>query len=309
LNITSLKLPSFAKINRLLRVLGRRPDGYHGVLTVLQTVSLCDDLEFELRTDGKLTLVCDDPRILTDETNLIIKAAVALKEKLQTQLGADIKLTKRIPAQGGLGGGSSNAAVTLIALYGLWRASSRSPYWRHLALDLGADVPFFTMGGRCIATGIGATVYPVMDGPKQSLIIVTPNARVSTPEAYAALKAGSLTRVDAMPILSSSFERLLEGYSGQWPELHNDFERVIFEIEPEIGHAKNALLEAGVRGALLAGSGSSVFGVVDDEAMRDRVLDNLKCEAGWQVFSCETLSRAEYFEAMKPSGFPLFTLS
>ena len=309
MNITSLKLPSFAKINRLLRVLGRRPDGYHGVLTVLQTVSLCDDLEFELRTDGKLTLVCDDPRILTDETNLIIKAAVALKEKLQTQLGADIKLTKRIPAQGGLGGGSSNAAVTLIALYGLWRASSRSPYWRHLALDLGADVPFFTMGGRCIATGIGATVYPVMDGPKQSLIIVTPNARVSTPEAYAALKAGSLTRVDAMPILSSSFERLLEGYSGQWPELHNDFERVIFEIEPEIGHAKNALLEAGVRGALLAGSGSSVFGVVDDEAMRDRVLDNLKCEAGWQVFSCETLSRAEYFEAMKPSGFPLFTLS
>ena len=309
MNITSLKLPSFAKINRLLRVLGRRPDGYHGVLTVLQTVSLCDDLEFELRTDGKLTLVCDDPRIPTDETNLIIKAAVALQQKLQTQLGADIKLTKRIPAQGGLGGGSSNAAVTLIALYGLWRASSRSPYWRHLALDLGADVPFFTVGGRCIATGIGATVYPVMDGPKQSLIIVTPNARVSTPEAYAALKAGSLTRVDAMPILSSSFERLLEGYSGQWPELHNDFERVIFEIEPEIGRAKEAMLEAGVRGALLAGSGSSVFGVVDDEAMRDRVLDNLKCEAGWQVFSCETLSRAEYFEAMKPSGFPLFTLS
>ena len=290
-------------------MLGRRPDGYHGVLTVLQTVSLCDDLEFELRTDGKLTLMCDDPGIPTDETNLIIKAAVALKEKLQTPLGADIKLTKRIPAQGGLGGASSNAAVTLIALYGLWRASSRSPYWRHVALDLGADVPFFTMGGRCIATGIGATVHPVMDGPQQPLIIITPNARVSTPKAYAALQAGSLTRIDAMPILSSSFERLLEGYSGQWPELHNDFERVIFEIKPEIERAKNALLEAGVRGALLAGSGSSVFGVVDDEAMRDRVLDNLQCEAGWQVFSCETLSRAEYFEAMKPSGFPLFTLS
>ena len=309
MNITSLKLPSFAKINRLLRVLGRRPDGYHGVLTVLQTVSLSDELEFELRDDGEFTLVCDDPQIPTDETNLIIKAAVALREKLQTPLGADIKLTKRIPAQGGLGGGSSNAAVTLIGLYGLWRALSRSPYWRHLALDMGADVPFFTMGGRCIATGIGATVHPVMDGPQQPLIIITPNARVSTPKAYAALQGASLTRVDAMPILSSSFERLLEGYSGQWPQLHNDFERVIFEIEPEIGRAKNALLEAGVRGALLAGSGSSVFGVVDDEAMRDRVLDNLKCEAGWQVFSCKTLSRAEYFEAMKPSGFPLFTLS
>jgi len=309
LNTTSLKLPSFAKINRLLRILGKRPDGYHEVLTVLQTVSLHDDLEFQLRPDGKLTLVCDDPRIPTDETNLIIKAAAALKEKLQTSLGADIKLTKRIPAQGGLGGASSNAAVTLMALNGLWRGQFSVADLERLAMNLGADVPFFHLGGRCIATGIGTDLHAVMDGPKQPLIIITPNARVSTPAAYAALKAGSLTTQDVMPILSSSFERLIAGYSGQWPELNNDFERVIFEIEPEIERAKNALLEAGVRGALLAGSGSSVFGVVDDEVMRDRVLDNLKCEAGWQVFSCETLSRAEYFEAMKPSGFPLFTLS
>jgi len=309
LNTTSLKLPSFAKINRLLRILGKRPDGYHEVLTVLQTVSLHDDLEFQLRADGKLTLVCDDPRIPTDETNLIIKAAAALKEKLQTSLGADIKLTKRIPAQGGLGGASSNAAVTLMALNGLWRGQFSVADLERLAMNLGADVPFFHLGGRCIATGIGTDLHAVMDGPKQPLIIITPNARVSTPAAYAALKAGSLTTQDVMPILSSSFERLIAGYSGQWPELNNDFERVIFEIEPEIERAKNALLEAGVRGALLAGSGSSVFGVVDDEVMRDRVLDNLKCEAGWHVFSCETLSRAEYFEAMKPSGFPLFTLS
>jgi 4-diphosphocytidyl-2-C-methyl-D-erythritol kinase len=309
LNITSLKLPSFAKINRLLRILGKRPDGYHEVFTVLQTISLCDDLEFELRTDGKLTLVCDDPRIPTDETNLIIKAAVALKEKLQTPLGADIKLTKRIPAQGGLGGASSNAAVTLIGLNGLWRAPSLSPHWKQLAADLGADVPFFMHGGRYVATGIGASLMAVQDGPRQPLIIITPNARVSTPAAYAALNAGTLTTVDAMPILSSSFGRLNTGDSRQWPEPHNDFERVIFEIEPEIERAKSALLEAGVRSALLAGSGSSVFGVVDDEAMRDRVLDNLQCEAGWQLFSCETLSRAGYFEAMKPSGFPLFTLS
>ena len=309
MNTTSLKLPSFAKINRLLRILGKRPDGYHEVLTVLQTVSLHDDLEFQLRPDGKLTLVCDDPRIPTDETNLIIKAAAALKEKLQTSLGADIKLTKRIPAQGGLGGASSNAAVTLMALNGLWRGQFSVADLERLAMNLGADVPFFHLGGRCIATGIGTDLHAVMDGPKQPLIIITPNARVSTPAAYAALKAGSLTTQDVMPILSSSFERLIAGYSGQWPELNNDFERVIFEIEPEIERAKNALLEAGVRGALLAGSGSSVFGVVDDEVMRDRVLDNLKCEAGWQVISCETLSRAEYFEAMKPSGFPLFTLS
>jgi len=303
LNITALKLPSYAKINRHLEVLGKRPDGYHEVFTVLQMISLHDDLEFELRTDGKLTLVCDDPLLPTDETNLVMKAAIALKEKLQTPLGADIKLTKRIPAQGGLGGASSNAAVTLIGLNTLWQAPFLSHDWKRLVEGLGADVPFFMYGGRIVATGIGATLLAVEDAPRQPLIIITPNARVSTPAAYAALNAGSLTTVDAMPILSSSFERHFTRDSSQWPEPHNDFERVIFEIEPEIERAKNALLEAGVRSALLAGSGSSVFGVVDDEVMRDRVLDNLKCEAGWQVFSCETLSRVEYYEAMKPSGF------
>jgi len=289
--------------------LGKRPDGYHEVFTVLQMISLCDELEFELRTDGKVTLVCDDPQIPTDETNLVIKAATALQQKLETPLGADIRLTKRIPAQGGLGGASSNAAVTLIALNGLWRAPFTSPHWKQLAEQLGADVPFFTFGGRMVATGIGSTLLGVHDAPRQPVIIVTPNARVSTPTAYAALNAGSLTTVDVMPILSSSFERHFTRDSSQWPEPHNDFERVIFEMEPEIERVKNALLEAGVRSALLAGSGSSVFGLVDDELMRDRVLDNLKCEAGWQVFSCETLSRVEYFEAMKPSGFPLFLRS
>jgi len=309
LNISSLKLPSFAKINRHLEILGKRPDGYHEVFTVLQMVSLCDDLEFELRTDGKLTLVCDDPRIPADETNLVIKAAIALQQKLETPLGADIRLTKRIPAQGGLGGASSNAAVTLIGLNGLWQAPFLSPHWKQLAAELGADVPFFTAGGRMVATGIGGTLLAVPDVPREPVIILTPNARVSTPAAYAALNAGSLTTADAMPILSSSFERHFTRDNSQWPEPHNDFERVIFEMEPEIERAKIALLEAGVRSALLAGSGSSVFGIVDDELMRDRVLDNLKCEAGWEVFSCETLSRVEYFEAMKPSGFPLFTLS
>jgi 4-diphosphocytidyl-2-C-methyl-D-erythritol kinase len=305
---TSLTLPSFAKINRLLRILGKRPDGYHEIFTVLETVSLCDELTFELREDGKLTLTCDDPEIPIDETNLIIKAAVALQERLQTPLGVDIKLTKRIPAQGGLGGASSNAAITLIALKGLWRAEWQDRF-DDLAAKLGADVPFFVVGGRCLATGTGTTLHPLQKGPRQSLIIVSPNARVSTAAAYASLKAGSLTTADAMPILSSSFERVFTADSEQWPVPHNDFERVIFEMEPEIERAKNALLEAGARSALLAGSGSSVFGVCDDKVTRDRVLDNLKSEVGWKIFSCETLSRTEYYKAIKPSGFPLYTLS
>jgi 4-diphosphocytidyl-2-C-methyl-D-erythritol kinase len=306
---TSLKLSSFAKINSFLRILGKRPDdGYHELVTLLQTISLCDEIAFELRDDEQIILHCDDPAIPVDETNLIIKAAAALNKRLQSSHGAEITLTKRIPAQGGLGGASSNAAVTLFALNSIWRGDLRVDHLWLIARGLGADVPFFLVGGRCLGIGTGSTVKPVHDPPKRSLIVVTPNAKVSTANAYAALNAASLTTSESNSILSSSLADMFSAGSGRWP-LQNDFEGVIFEIEPEIEQAKVALLDAGARGALLAGSGSSVFGVFDDEAARDRALDNLKCETGWRVFSCETVSRDEYFRALNSSGFPLFTLS
>ena len=306
---TSLKLSSFAKINSFLHILGKRPDdGYHELVTLLQTVSLCDEINFQFRDDDQIVLHCDDPAIPTDETNLIVKAAVALNKRLQSSHGAEITLTKRIPAQGGLGGASSNAAVTLFALNALWRGELRVDDLWLIARGLGADVPFFLVGGRCIGIGTGTTVKPVHDAPKRSLIIVTPNAKVATANAYAALNAASLTTSESNSILSSSLADMFSAGSGRWP-LQNDFEGVIFEIEPEIERAKTALLDAGARRALLAGSGSSVFGVFDDEVARDRALQDLKCETGWRVFSCETVSRDEYFRAMNSSGFPLFTLS
>ena len=305
---TPVTVPSFAKINWFLRVLGKRPDGYHEVATVLQTISLHDELTFELNETGLINLSCDDPTIPTDNSNLVKKAALDLEECFQDWFGADIRLRKRIPAQGGLGGGSSNAAVTLVALNHLWKGAYLSLEELLDPARYGADVPFFLIGGQCAATGIGTTLTPLPDGPKQHLIVVTPNARVSTANAYAALNAASLTTSESNSILSSSLADLFSASSGRWP-LQNDFEGVIFEIEPEIERAKMALLDAGARGALLAGSGSSVFGIFDDEAARDRALDNLKCEAGWRVFSCETVSRDEYFQAMNSSGFPLFTLS
>ena len=308
MNNTSLRLPSFAKINWSLQILGKRQDSYHEIVTLLQTVSLCDEITFELRDDNQIILRCDDPTIPTDDTNLIVKAALALRKRLGASLGAEITLAKKIPAQGGLGGASSNAAVTLLALNALWRADLSPGQLKLIGRGLGSDVPLFFVGGRCIAIGTGTTVKALHDPPLRRLIIVAPNAKVPTANAYATLNARSLTTSDAASILSSSLADLFSAGSGQVP-LHNDFERVIFEIEPEIERAKMALLEAGARGALLAGSGSSVFGVFDDEAARDRAVDNLKCEAGWRVFSCETLSRNEYFEAMTSSGFPLFTLS
>jgi 4-diphosphocytidyl-2-C-methyl-D-erythritol kinase len=285
-----LKLPSFAKINWTLRIFGRRPDGYHQVATVLQTISLCDELTFELREDEEIVLTCDDADIPVDDSNLIVKAARALQG---TDRGINISLSKRIPAKGGLGGGSSNAAVTLLALNQLWQLHLENTDLVRVAGGLGADVPFFLIGGRAEARGIGTDLCSVADTQQKHLIVITPTASVSTAEAYAALNRGSLTTSDSAPILSSS-------------SLHNDFEVVIFEIEPEIGLAKQALLDAGARGALLAGSGSSVFGIFDDEAARDRALVKLRSEAGWRIFSGHTVSRTEYLQAMGPSGFPLF---
>ena len=288
-----LKLPSFAKINWILRILGRRPDGYHEVATVLQSVSLCDELVFELRDDDRIVLTCDDPAIPVDETNLIVRAALALKSRR----GVDITLQKRIPAKGGLGGGSSNAAVTLLALNCLWRLGLREADLRQIGVRLGADIPFFFAGGTAVAKGIGTEIEAVNDPTLQHLIIITPNASVATATAYASLNAPSLTTSDSVSILASSFTEPFSADSSQWP-LHNDFERVIFEREPEIRRAKEALVAAGARNALLAGSGSSVFGIFSDAAARDQALDNLRSEVGWRVFACHTLSRSEYLQAM-----------
>ena len=259
---------------------------------MLQTVSLCDELTFELRDDGEISLECDDPSIPVDGSNLIVKAARALS----ADLGAAIKLVKKIPSKGGLGGGSSNAAITLLALNKLWDLRLGFLILKQKGSGLGADVPFFLAGGTALARGTGTEVEEVADVARQWLIIVTPNASVSTATAYAALNAPSLTTSESVSILSSSFSEPFSGDCSQWP-LHNDFEGVIFELEPEIKRAKLALLDAGARDAMLAGSGSSVFGIFNDKAARDQALGNLRCEAGWRVFSCQTLSRSEYCQA------------
>ena len=301
MNNTSLSLPAFAKINWSLQILGKRQDSYHEIVTLLQTVSLCDEITFELRDDNQIILHCDDAAIPTDDANLIVKAALALRKRLGSSSGAEITLTKKIPAQGGLGGASSNAAVTLLALNALWRADLTPGQLKLIGRGLGSDVPFFFAGGRCIAIGTGTTVKALHDPPLQRLVIVAPNAKVSTANAYTSLNARSLTTSDAASILSSSLADLFSAGSGQVP-LQNDFERVIFEIEPEIYRVKQALVDAGARGALLAGSGSSVFGVFANIEARERALGELRTEAGWRVASCETISREEYFQAMGLSG-------
>ena len=292
----SFTLPAFAKINLSLRVLGRRADGYHEIETVFQTVTLHDRLTFSALDGDHLELTCSAPDIPTDERNLVRRAAHALRERYGIKRGARIELEKRIPAEGGLGGGSSDAAVTLVALAHLWEVETGAGELARLGAHLGADVPFFLTGGRALGTGLGADIAPLADANKAHLVIATPGVRVSTAEAYRALSAPALTKAEVAAILHVS--RADAQISDSLCDvLRNDFEPVIYTQHPEIERARNALLEHGAHAALLAGSGSSVFGIFDDGTATERVAQALEqTEPAWRVFAATTLSRDDYRE-------------
>jgi 4-diphosphocytidyl-2-C-methyl-D-erythritol kinase len=303
-----ITLPAFAKINPYLRVLGKRADGYHEIDTVLQTISLHDTLTFQETGDSRIALWCDDRTIANNEQNLVWRAAQALRQKHSEKRGVRIRLVKRIPAQAGLGGGSSDAAVTLLALADLWQIDMTEIDLREIAGALGADVPFFLCAGLARGTGSGKTVEPLADGWETDLLVLKPNSAVPTAQAYAALNRAALTSSDSKFILSSS---PAGGFSGKLnPKgLHNDFEAVVFQLEPEIERARNALLKSGAAAALLAGSGAAVFGVFDNQDAQERAIQAIELETGWRVFPCKTVGRSRYRSAMGPAGGRLARLT
>ena len=292
-------LPAFAKINLHLSVLGRREDGYHEIRTIFQTITLHDNLTFEALDAPHLELLCsgDAPDVPTDESNLILRAGRALRARFAVRGGARIGLEKRIPAGGGLGGGSADAAITLLGLAHLWELETDREELAAMAARLGADVPFFLSGGTALGTGLGTDVWPLDDAPQVPLVVVTPGVKVSTAQAYKALNATALTKEEPAAILPIS--RVEPQISASLCEvMRNDFEAVIFRLEPEIERARDRLLKAGARSALLSGSGASVFGVFDTEEGRERAVRAFDGEARWQVFPCETLSRGGYLKAL-----------
>ena len=307
--VKKLTLPAFAKINLYLRVLGRRDDGYHEIDTILQTISLHDTLTFEVTDDSEITLWCDDPSVPADQRNLVWRAAQALRQRESEKRGVRIRLVKRIPAQAGLGGGSSDAAVTLLALMYLWQVDLTNDELREIAGNLGADVPFFLVGGLARGTGTGRLIEPIKGGTETHLLVVKPNFAVPTADAYAALGRVALTSSDSKFILSSS---RADDFSGKLNPngLHNDFETAIFELAPEIERAKKALTRSGAAGTLLAGSGAAVFAVFDNQDAQERAIQAIELETGWRVFPCKTLrrsgpippgSRSRFGKAMGPA--------
>ena len=289
-------IPSFAKINWFLRVLGKREDGFHELCTAFQTVSLADYLTFSEREE--IVLTCDDKRIPTDETNLIVKAAKFLREKLNVKKGALIHLEKNIPAPGGLGGGSSNAAVALLGLVKLWKIKIYAGDLLEIGKILGSDVPFFFYGGTALGTGTGTEIFPLPDFEEKHILIVTPSVDVSTAKAFASLNAACLTNKSSKSILPICRE-FADSFNLRQSNLINDFETTIFELEPEIELIKRKLLDLGGKRALLSGSGASVFAIFDSEKLMRLAFEQIKSETNWRVFSVQTISRSVYKDSLK----------
>ncbi len=282
----TIQLLAPAKITPYLRVLERRPDGYHDVDLALVPISLYDSLNFRLTPGAPTALTVESPEPLGPEAdNLVLRAARAYREALAEPVSAAIHLTKRIPAAAGLGGGSADAAATLVALERLMGSPLGPGRLREIAAGLGADVPFFLDPRPCRAQGSGKRLQPLPGGVVLPLVVVKPAFPIRTAEAYGAVRP-SAENLDA-----PGFPRLGKMHDS----LHNDFEAALFPRFPELGAIKARLLAAGALGALLSGTGSAVFGVFPSETARDGALDGLSDQRGWRVFACRTLTGHDYF--------------
>lgn len=236
-----------AKINLFLRVMGKRADGYHEISSLFQAIGLCDVMTFRMSEQDKFT--CDDPSLPKDDSNLVIKALKLFREKTGRYFPVEIDLQKKIPAQAGLGGGSSNAATTLYALNKMIGTPFSEEQLKAWGSEIGSDVPFFFSTGTALCEGRGEKVTSKPPLTSFSIDLHRPNFGLSTPSVYQAL---DLTRASQ----KSPEELLVSFYNGQ-PELVNDLETAAFSLKPELKQYKDALLKTG--SALMSGSGSSFF--------------------------------------------------
>lgn len=257
-----LSVPAPAKLNLMLHITGRRPDGYHNLQTLFQFLDYGDTLHFRRRDDNELTLV---PAIdgVPFEDNLIIRAARLLQQRADKTCGADIRLDKTIPMGGGLGGGSSDAATTLLALNELWQLQLSPDELATLGLTLGADVPVFVRGAAAFAEGVGEQLTAVPELPEPWYLVVCPQVHVNTGKIFS---HEGLTR-DTAPINIRTALR----QGGR-----NDCQQVVTVLYPEIGNALNLLNKFSP--AKMTGTGACIFSSFGSEAEAIRVSDQLPAE-------------------------------
>ena len=280
-----LVLRTSAKVNLALEVLGKRGDGYHEIATVLQAVDLFDRLTME--TADILSLHADDPELPTDDGNLVMRAARLLQKTAGIEKGARLRLQKRIPVAAGLGGGSSDAAATLLGLNRLWGLRWPRARLQELAVELGMDVPFFLGTGRAVARGRGERLQVLPGGGGYALVLVNPRTPLSTREVYGRVPGGWHAEPTGTERVIEALRR--RNVAALAAALTNNLERVVEPVLPVIGRMKAALLAAGALGAIMSGSGPTVFGLARSLDHARQVRSRVS-RAGWACWAVRTNS-------------------
>ena len=278
-----------AKINLVLRILDRRPDGYHNVWSLMQTVKLEDKLSISINhSHSAINVCCDDPSLKTDRSNLVYRAAAAVLEQRGQAVGLDIALAKRIPMGAGLGGGSSDAAATIIGLNRILQLEWSLKKMAQVGQTLGSDVPFFFFAPSATVSGRGEKVTPVRMMESRWVVLVNPSFPVETKWAYQQL---SQSRTGVTPMSHSQAALDTEAVLS-WKQVReaaeNDFETPVFHAYPLLRDIKQQLTAAGAEVALLSGSGATVFGIFPDEAGARVAHASFLTERTFKVFVAET---------------------
>ena len=272
-----------AKINFRLDVLKKRADGYHELRMIMQRIDLCDEIDIHVTPGNGINLSCEgSPFIPSDSSNIVWRAADALLKESRMDAAVKIHLRKRIPVAAGLGGGSSDAASVLLGLNRLLGTQLPDEQLRRIALTLGADVPFFISGEPAFAEGVGEILTPLEAVPKLWLLLVNPGIHIPTPWAYKNLNLTSEKVAVKLPFLYKSAADVCA-------ILANDLEPVAISRYPVIDDVKGMLVANGALGALMSGSGSSVFGVFEDEAAAKRAFENFSVNSGWFIKVVSTI--------------------
>jgi 4-diphosphocytidyl-2-C-methyl-D-erythritol kinase len=291
----AVRVYAYAKLNLDLRVLGVRPDGFHELRTVFQSIALHDTLT-AMRASGPFRLACDTPGVPLDSSNLVWRAADHLWRALGRPgplRGARVALDKRIPIEAGLGGGSADAAAALRALARLWGVRLRTDELARVAAALGADVPFCLTGGTAVGTGRGDDIAPLDDMPRLGVVLLLPGFGVSSAEAYRWYDASPARSAAAPP----------GAWGGRVDGMVNDLEPAVARRWPEIGTMKAALRQAGAGGAAMTGSGSTVFGMFPDRAAAGAAAAALGV-GPWRAVATELLDRRAFARRSRPAALP-----
>lgn len=266
--MAEMNLKANAKINLYLKVLGKRKDGYHSIKTVFQEVSLADDI-FIRETKSGIKIFCDKKGIPTGRKNLAYVAAELIKKSSNTcGKGVEIKIKKNIPAGAGLGGGSADAAAVLKGLNSLWKLKFSKKRLAEIASKIGADVPFFTYGGRCLGEGIGNKLTPLKIKKTQWYVIVKPPFEINTKFAYSLLTKSNK--------------------NDNIKKFANRFEDVVITLYPEIKKIKEKLVDYGAVFSLMSGSGSCVFGIAENKKSGEKIKNRMK-KHGYSVWLAHSI--------------------